>query len=128
MLTDGKKNSLFPKENYWQVMTNTSIANGLMETILERFMEISRPEEERSLKFIEKLETRAFRTINWFEKNLNNFHDKKLSIDKIAIACALEYTMFRFTSDWQKENKDLKIWLTNFQKNDFMQLTKPKTS
>ena len=123
-----KKNSLFPKENYWQVMTNTSIANGLMETILDRFMEISRPEEERSLKFIEKLKTRAFRTINWLEKNLNNFHDKKLSIDKIAIACALEYTMFRFTSDWQKENKDLKIWLTNFQKNDFMQLTKPKTS
>jgi hypothetical protein len=109
-------------------MTNTSIANGLMETILERFMEISRPKEERSLKFIEKLETRAFRTINWLEKNLNNFHDKKLSIDKITIACALEYTMFRFTNDWQKENKNLNIWLTNFQKNDFMQLTKPKIS
>jgi len=123
-----RKKSLYPKENYWQIMTNTSIANGLMETILERFMEISRPKEERSLKFIEKLETRAFRTINWLEKNLNNFHDKKLSIDKITIACALEYTMFRFTNDWQKENKNLNIWLTNFQKNDFMQLTKPKTS
>ena len=123
-----RKKSLYPKENYWQIMTNTSIANGLMETILERFMEISRPEGERSLKFIEKLETRALKTINWLEKNLNNFHDKKLSIDKIAIACALEYTMFRFTNDWQKENKNLNIWLTNFQKNDFMQLTKPKTS
>tara|TARA_B100000745_G_scaffold292392_1_gene233202 strand:+ start:86 stop:685 length:600 start_codon:yes stop_codon:yes gene_type:complete len=123
-----RKKSLYPKENYWQIMTNTSIANGLMETILERFMEISRPEGERSLKFIEKLETRALKTINWLEKNLNNFHDKKLSIDKIAIACALEYTMFRFTNDWQKENKNLNIWLTNFQKNDFMQLTKPKIS
>ena len=123
-----RKKSLYPKENYWQIMTNTSIANGLMETILERFMEISRPKGERSLKFIEKLETRAFKTINWLEKNLNNFHDKKLSIDKIAIACALEYTMFRFTNDWQKENKNLNIWLTNFQKNDFMQLTKPKNS
>ena len=123
-----KKNSLFPKENYWRVMANTSVANGLMETILDRFMEISRSEEERSIKFIEKLETRAFRTINWLEKNLNNFHDKKLSIDKIAIACALEYTTFRYTNDWQKENKGLNIWLTNFQKNDFMQLTKPKVS
>ena len=67
-----KKNSLFPKENYWRVMTNTSIANGLMETILDRFMEVSRSEEERNLKFIEKLEIRALRTINWLEKNLNN--------------------------------------------------------
>ena len=123
-----KKNSLFPKEKYWRIMTNTSIANGLMETILERFMEISRPEGERSLKFIEKLETRALKTINWLEKNLNNFHDKKLSIDKIAIACALEYTSFRYTNNWQKENKDLNMWLTSFQKNDFMQLTKPKNS
>ena len=123
-----RKKSLYPKENYWQIMTNTSIANGLMETILERFMEISRPEGERSFKFIEKLETRALKTINWLEKNLNNFHDKKLSIDKIAIACALEYTTFRYTNDWQKKNKDLNIWLTNFQKNDFMQLTKPKNS
>ena len=123
-----RKKSLYPKENYWQIMTNTSIANGLMETILERFMEISRPEGERSLKFIEKLETRALKTINWLEKNLNNFHDKKLSIDKIAIACALEYTTFRYTNDWQKKNKGLNIWLTNFQKNDFMQLTKPKYS
>ena len=123
-----KKNSLFPKEKYWRIMTNTSIANGLMETILERFMEISRPEGERSLKFIEKLETRAFRTINWLEKNLNNFHAMKLSIDKIAIACALEYTSFRYTNNWQKENKDLNMWLTSFQKNDFMQLTKPKNS
>ena len=123
-----RKKSLYPKENYWQIMTNTSIANGLMETILERFMEISRTEGEKSLKFIEKLETRALKTINWLEKNLNNFHDKKLSIDKIAIACALEYTTFRYTNDWQKKNKDLNIWLTNFQKNDFMQLTKPKNS
>ena len=109
-----RKKSLYPKENYWQIMTNTSIANGLMETILERFMEISRTEGEKSLKFIEKLETRALKTINWLEKNLNNFHDKKLSIDKIAIACALEYTTFRYTNDWQKKNKNLNIWLTNF--------------
>ena len=39
-----KKNSLFPKKNYWKIMSYTSIANGLMEAILERFMEISRPE------------------------------------------------------------------------------------
>ena len=34
-----KKNTIFPKENYWQIMSITSIANGLMEAVLERFME-----------------------------------------------------------------------------------------
>ena len=35
------KQSIFPKNNYWQIMTLTSVANDLMETVLNRFMEIS---------------------------------------------------------------------------------------
>ena len=34
-----KKNTLFPKKNYWEIMSMTSIANGLMESVLERRME-----------------------------------------------------------------------------------------
>ena len=123
-----KKNTLFPMEKYWEIMSYTSIANGLMEAVLERFMEISRPEGEKSLKFIEKLETRTFRTIYWLEKNLNNFNDNNITMDKIAIACALEYTMFRFTNIWQKENLNLYNWLEKFNKNSFMKLTKPKVT
>ena len=123
-----KKNTLFPKGKYWQIMSYISIANGLMEAVLERFMEISRLEGEKSSKFIEKLETRTFRTIYWLEKNLNNFNDNNITMDKIAIACALEYTMFRFTDIWQKENLNLYNWLEKFNKNSFMQLTKPKVT
>ena len=120
-----KKDTLFPKKNYWQIMSNTSVANGLMETVLERFMEISRPEAEKSQKFIDKLETRAIRTINWLENNINNFNDNQLTMDKIAIACALDYTMFRFTNKWQLKNINLSSWLETFQKNNFMQSTIP---
>ena len=120
-----KKNTLFPHEKYWQIMSYTSVANGLMESILERFMEISRPDGEKSLNFINKVETRAFRSINWLENNLKNFNDNIFTMDKIAIACALEYTVFRFTDKWQKNNKNLSIWLENFQKNDFMKSTIP---
>ena len=123
-----KKNTLFPMGKYWQIMSYTSIANGLMEAVLERFMEISRLEGEKSSKFIEKLETRTFRTIYWLEKNLNNFNDNNITMDKIAIACALEYTMFRFTDIWQKENLNLYNWLEKFNKNSFMKLTKPKVT
>ena len=48
----GNNKSLFPNDRYWQIMSLTSIANGLMEGVLERFMELSRPKQEQSKKFI----------------------------------------------------------------------------
>ena len=121
-----KKKSLFPKDRYWEIMSLTSIANGLMETVLERFMEISRPDEDKSKKTIDKLETRALRTIEWLENNWNNYNEQNLTMDQIAIACALDYTSFRFTNNWKKENSKLDKWLNMFLQNDFMALTVPK--
>ena len=120
------KKTIFPQNEYWQIMTNTSIANDLMDTILSRFMEISRKDHEKSEENIKKLEIRALRIINWLEKNINFFHNEKLTMDKIAIACALEYTMFRFTNKWVEDNKNLDQWLKNFKNNSFMKLTEPK--
>ena len=120
------KKTLFPKDRYWQIMSLTSLANGLMETVLERFMEISRPDHEQSKKFINKLEKRAIRTINWLENNWNNYNAEYLTMDQIAIACALDYTSFRFTNKWKKDCSNLDKWFINFLKNYFMESTSPK--
>jgi len=120
------KKSLFPEDRYWQIMSLTSLANGLMEAVLERFMEISRPDHEQSKKFINKLETRALRTINWLENNWNNYNEEYLTMDKIAIACALDYTSFRFSNKWKNDHSKLDKWFNNFLKNDFMESTSPK--
>ena len=120
------KKSLFPKDLYWQIMSLTSLANGLMEAVLERFMEISRPDYEQSKKFINKLETRTLRTINWLENNWNNYNEEYLTMDKIAIACALDYTSFRFTNKWKNDRSNLDKWFNNFLKNEFMKSTSPK--
>ena len=120
------KKSLFPKDRYWQIMSLTSLANGLMEAVLERFMEISRPDHEQSKKFIYKLETRALRTINWLENNWHNYNDEHLTMDQIAVACALDYTSFRFTNKWKNDCSNLEKWFNNFLKNDFMESTLPK--
>ena len=122
----GNNKSLFPKDRYWQIMSLTSIANGLMEGVLERFMELSRPKQEQSKKFINKLETRAIRTINWLENNWNNYNEEYLTMDKIAIACALDYTSFRFSNKWKNDCPNLIKWFNNFLKNDFMESTSPK--
>ena len=117
--------TLFKKENYWQIMSTISVANGIMESVLERRMELIRPSNEQSKGFINKQEIRTFRTINWLEKNWDNY-EKKISMDQIAIAVALEYTKFRFTDSWSKDCQKLNEWLSDFNSNEFMKLTIPK--
>ena len=120
------KESIYGTKNYWQVMSTISIANGLMESVLERKTELIRPSNEQSKSFIKKQEVRIFRTIEWLEKNWNNFENNQVSMDQISVACALEYTKFRFTDSWVNDCKNLSIWLDEFNKNRFMHLTIPK--
>ena len=123
-----KKETLFPKKNYWQIMNITSIANGLMESVLERRMETIRPENEKSNNFINKQETRIKRTINWLENNWNNYNENYLTMDQIAVGCALDYTIFRFNENWKTENKKLNKWFGEFTEKDFMKSTIPQQS
>ena len=120
-----KKNTLFPKKNYWQIMTLTSIANGLMESVLERRMETVRPDNEKSNNFINKQETRIIRTIKWLESNWDNYNENYLTMDQIAIACALDYTIFRFNDKWKAESPKLNKWFSELVKKDFMKSTTP---
>ena len=121
-----KKETLFPKKNYWQIMNSTSVANGLMESVLQRRMETIRPENEISNNFINKQETRIKRTINWLENNWNNFNENYLTMDQIAVGCALDYTIFRFNENWKTENKKLNKWFSKFTEKDFMKSTFPQ--
>jgi len=120
-----KKNTLFPKKNYWQIMTLTSITNGLMESVLERRMETLRPDNEKSNNFINKQETRIIKTIKWLESNWDNYNENYLTMDQIAIACALDYTIFRFNDKWKAESPKLNKWFSEFIKKDFMKSTTP---
>ena len=121
-----KKNTLFPEKNYWEIMSMTSVANGLMESVLERRMESIRPDNEKSNNFINKQEIRITRTIKWLESNWNNYNENYLTMDQIAIACALDYTMFRFNDNWRTDNPKLNKWFAEFVKKDFMKSTLPR--
>ena len=121
-----KKNTLFPEKNYWEIMSMISVANGLMESVLERRMESIRSANEKSKNFIYKQEIRIIRTIKWLENNWNNYDDSYLTMDQIAIACALDYTMFRFNNNWRTDNPKLNKWFSEFVKKDFMKSTLPR--
>tara|TARA_B110000444_G_C18790367_1_gene572145 strand:- start:417 stop:1016 length:600 start_codon:yes stop_codon:yes gene_type:complete len=120
-----KKKTLFPKKEYFKIVSMISVANGLMESVLERRMEKIRPNNEQSNNFINKQEIRISRTIKWIENNWNNYEENYLTMDQIAIACSLEYTNFRLNNQWEKDCPRLIKWLINFRKKDFMKSTIP---
>ena len=119
------KKTLFPKNHYFEIISMVSVANGLMESVLERRMEIIRPTNEQSNDFINKQEIRIARTIKWLEENWKNYNDNYLTMDQIAIACSLEYTNFRLKNQWEKDSPKLVKWLKNFRQKDFMKSTVP---
>ena len=119
------KKTLFPQNEYFKIISMTSVANGLMESVLERRMEKIRPKNEQSENFINKQEGRIARTIKWLEINWNNYEENYLTMDQIAIACALEYTNFRLNNQWEKNSPRLIKWLENFRQKDFMKSTVP---
>ena len=120
-----KKETLFPKNKYFEIISITSVANGIMESVLERRMEKIRPTNEKSENFIKKQEIRIVRTIKWLENNWNNYDESYLTMDQIAVACALDYTMFRFNDEWSTNHPKLNKWFSNFVKKDFMKSTVP---
>jgi glutathione S-transferase len=119
------KKTLFPKKEYFKIISMISVANGLMESVLERRMEKIRPNNEQSNNFINKQEIRISRTIKWLENNWNNYEENYLTMDQIAVACSLEYTNFRLNNQWEKDCPKLIKWLNDFRKKDFMKSTIP---
>ena len=106
-----------------------SVSNGIMENAVNRYIEMSAiPELEQRHKSIERYEKKILRSIDWIEGKYDEFVTDKLTIDQISVACALDYTSFRFTDAWGENNIKLKKWLENITKNDFMKSTLPGES
>jgi glutathione S-transferase len=124
-----KTKSLFPKERYWDCMTMISVANGIMENAVNRFIEMSAlPEAEQRPVAIERFEKKILRSISWIENKFDEFAKKEISMDQIAVACALDYTSLRLSSEWKKQNPKLTEWLELITENGYMKNTLPGES
>ncbi|PWT74611.1 MAG: glutathione S-transferase [Proteobacteria bacterium] len=123
--TSGKP-SLFPSANRWDVDTRWSLAIGVMEAGLQRRMEIVRPEGEKSAGVVAKLETRIDRALERFERDVRIIREGGVRIDSIAVAVALEYTDFRYTTAWRARCPELGAWLESFGARPSMKQTRPR--
>jgi glutathione S-transferase len=110
-------------------MTIISVTNGIMENGVNRYIEISAiHENDQRKKAIERYEKKILRSIDWIENKFDELYSDEITMDQIAVACALDYTSFRFTENWADENPKLKNWLENISKKDYMISTKPGES
>lgn len=123
------KKSIYPNNRYWDCMTIISVTNGIMENGVNRYIEISAiHENDQRKKAIERYEKKILRSIDWIENKFDELYSDEITMDQIAVACALDYTSFRFTENWADENPKLKNWLEKISKKDYMISTKPGES
>ena len=118
--------SLYPEAGRWETLTRDALANGAMEAGLQRRMELLRPEGEKSLGTIAKLEQRIGRAIDKLESLAAALAAGPLRIDQITAACALEYTDFRYAHDWRGRCPALAAWLERFSMRPAMIASRPK--
>lgn len=118
--------SLVPAERRWEVETRWALALGLMEAGLQRRMEVIRPEAERNQGSVLKLEARIDRALLRLERESGALREADLRMDAIATAVALEYTDFRYTSEWRRGCPHLAAWLPQLAARPSMVQTRPK--
>jgi glutathione S-transferase len=117
---------VLPEANKWDIFTCCSLCNGLMEAVLQRRMETLRPEKERSPSVIDKLEVRIRRAVSSLAAALERFNGDQLRLDRIAAACALDYTSFRFDSEWKEQHPSLAAWCASYTARPSFEATRPK--
>jgi glutathione S-transferase len=117
---------VLPEPNKWDILTSCSLCNGLMEAVLQRRMETLRPEKERSPSVIDKLEVRIRRAVSSLAATLERFNGDQLRLDRIAAACALDYTSFRFGSEWKEQHPSLAAWCASHTARPSFEATRPK--
>jgi len=120
------KARLIPSARQWEIETRWALAIGVMEAGLQRRMEILRPEGEKSRSMISKLEIRIDRGIAQLELEADAFCSDGVRMDSIAIAVALEYTDFRYTTGWRGRRPKLNAWLEGFAHRPSMTQTRPQ--
>ena len=91
-------------------MTRIHLANGMMEAVLQRLLELRRPEEQRHQATLDHLEQRVARVLTALEKTAPDAPGASLSAVDIATMCALEYVDFRYPHDWRAQHEALAAW------------------
>ncbi|ATB34112.1 glutathione S-transferase family protein [Melittangium boletus] len=101
-------------EARWDVLHWTSLADGLLQALVNRLLEHRRPEAQRSPETLAWEERRIARVLDALaqaDTSRGFFVGDRFSLADLAVGVALEYLDFRYPHDWRARYPALGAWL-----------------
>lgn len=125
-LHDGPK--LIPAEGpaRWRVMRLQALADGIMDSAVDRIKETRRPEDKQWDGLHERRRAGVDRTLDLLESEAGDLGDGA-NAGTIALGCALGYQELRFPNeDWRNARPKLASWYEKFSARPSMRATVPQ--
>ncbi len=100
----------------WEVQRWHALADGIMDAVVARLLELRRPEQTRMDEAIEKQEQKiaaALVSLSAATKNREYLVGDHYSMADLAVGVALEYIDFRYPHDWRNQFPVLAFWLAS---------------
>lgn len=120
---------LFPSDTAERLRARQmeALANGIMEALVARFLELARPENERSPGWIERWESAISRSLSALEDQIDALPET-IDIGHVSLGAALGYMNLRYPEcQWQAQCPKTAAWFEAFSKRPSMQETPPST-
>ena len=103
-------------QDRWDVQRWHALADGMMDAVVARLIEINRPEQYRMDEAIEKQERKiaaALGSLNRAAHKREFLVGEAYSMADLGIGVALEYIDFRYPHDWRDRFPELAFWLAS---------------
>jgi glutathione S-transferase len=121
---------LFPTsgEARWQTQRWQALADGIMDAVVMRLLEVLRPEQLRMDEAIEKQEKKianALAALNSAVREREFLVGDSITMADLAVGVALEYIDLRYAHDWRNQFPALAFWVASISARPSFRETEP---
>lgn len=99
-------------EDRWQVLLWQALADGLMDAVVTRMIELRRAPEHQSKTAVAHQEGKIAQALGWASERAGDGYVRGASfgLADIALVCALDYMDFRYPHGWRAGLPQLASW------------------
>ena len=128
-LHDGKKLIPLEGEARWKALRLQSLADGILESGIARFLERKRDKALQSKDWDAMQKKSIERALDYLEATIVEWSEMDLNIGVFCVACTLGWLDFRIPDEnWREKHPALTAWFTQFSTRSSLVNTSPKES